>query len=178
MERSKQRVVNPLPENLLRRPIDYLEADHLRQRKICDLLDHILDSPDSSVSPADIRLVLDYLTVDLPHHVADEEDLFPRLKACCPPSDQVESLIDILNEEHRRNAVLLEKTEAALLSYEARGEADSLDPAVAVFAEAKRRHIRLENELLLPLARARLGAEDFRALGRSMAMRRGVPYPE
>ena len=169
---------NPLPENLLRQPIDYLMADHRRQTKVCDLLDSIHGDPEGETARSSATAILDYLAVDLPHHVADEEELFPSLAARCRPSDKVEALIDLLKAEHADNGALLEATEAALRAMAAQGAADGLAPALAVFAEAKRRHIRLENELLFPLARARLKPEDLRALGRTMALRRGVPFPD
>ena len=35
-----------IPDNLLREPLEYLGADHIRQRKICNALDTLL--PDGS----------------------------------------------------------------------------------------------------------------------------------
>ena len=178
MEQAKPGLINPLPENLFRRPIDYLEADHLRILRVCDLLDDIVVDPKSDASRAGANTALAYLTVDLPCHVADEEDLFHRLAACCLPGDQVESLIETLEQDHSGNAILLEQTEAALSSYEAASAPDDLAPAVATFAKTKREHVRMENGRLLPLARSRLGADDCEAFGRSMALRRRVPYPD
>ncbi len=178
VERAGSGLINPLPENLFRRPIDYLQADHRRILRVCDLLDSLVVDPRSDASFASANIALAYLRADLPLHIADEEDLFHRLAACFPPSDRVESLIETLEQEHGSNAVLLERTEAALSFYEAGSAPDDIGPAVATFAEAKRQHVRLENERLLPLARDRLGADDCEAFGRSMALRRRVPYPE
>ena len=45
------------------------------------------------------------------------------------------------------------------------------------FAEAQRRHIAWENNVLLPLARKRLTEADLKELGRNMAAMRGIVYP-
>lgn len=175
---SAQIAIDPLPENLLRHPIDYLRADHLRLRRVCDLLDGILADPQSDASRASAKVILDYLSADLPSHVADEEqDLFPRLAARCRPSDRVDDLIRILTDEHVRNDSLLEAVSAALRALHETSKTHGLIPAGAIFAEAKRRHIAWENALILPLARARLGAKDLRGLGHGMATRRHIPYP-
>ena len=179
MDQAARVVIDPLPENLLRHPIDYLQAEHLRQLRVCDLLDSILRHPDGTESRAGAEIVLDYLKVELPRHIADEEeDLFPRLEAACAPSDNLEGMIQVLKEEHAQNAILLESVEGALSSLKTKSFLDMPAQFGAVFAEAKRRHIRWENALLLPLARARLSAEDLRDLGRGMATRRQIPYPD
>jgi len=43
---------------------------------------------------------------------------------------------------------------------------------VAEFAQAKHRHIAIENAMVLPLARARLTPRDWSVLGRGLAARR------
>lgn len=179
MEQAARAVIAPLPENLLRHPLDYLQADHLRQIRLCDLLESILRNPKAKESRASVDIVLDYLKVELPRHIADEEeDLFPRLKASCTPSDNLEGMLEVLREEHTQNAILLNAIEDALPTLDARARPDGPVLSGVVFAEAKRRHIRWENALVLPLARARLGAEDLKGLGRGMAKRRNIPFPD
>ena len=178
MSEAARALIAPLPENLLRHPIDYLQADHLRQHRVCDLLESVLRNPAAKDSRATASMVLDYLKADLPRHLADEEeDLFPRLKASCGRGQDIDGMIEVLREEHAENAILLESVETALASPKARERRDDAALSGVVFAEAKRRHIRWENALVLPLARARLGAEDLRGLGRGMATRRKVPFP-
>lgn len=178
MEHAARVVIDPLPENLLRHPIDYLQAEHHRLLRVCDLLDNILRRPGEDDSRAGAKIVLDYLRLELPRHIADEEeDLFPRLMTACGADDTVTGMIQVLKEEHAQNAILLESAERALSSLKAKPTLDAPAQSGIVFAETKRRHIRWENALLLPLARARLGAEDLRDLGRGMAARRQIPYP-
>ena len=176
--RAKTVLFDPLPENLLRQPIDYLMAEHHRQTKLCDLLEQIRDDPRSEASHVKAAAVLGYMAVDLPRHVADEEALFDRLARRCTPDDKADALIDLLREDHATDRALLAETAVALEAAGSPDGADALPTAVAVFAETKRRHIRLEDAFLLPLARARLKPADLRALGRMMAERRAVPYPD
>lgn len=46
------------------------------------------------------------------------------------------------------------------------------------FAELRERHLTWENSTVLPLVEARLGAEELPTIGRHMAARRGMDYPE
>jgi hemerythrin-like domain-containing protein len=50
--------------------------------------------------------------------------------------------------------------------------------AATTFAEALRRHLAWEEERLFPIARKRLSRQDLEAIGRAMAARRGIAYPE
>lgn len=177
MVQTRKTLFDPLPENLFRQPIDYLLADHHRQTKLCDLLDTIRADPDSDELQHNRKAILDYLAVELPRHMADEEDLFASIVENCAAGDTVGALIELLRDEHARNGDLLGATKEALASMESLEVGEGLPPDVAVFAETKRRHIRLENELLLPLARVWLNPDALRALGERMASRRGVPYP-
>ena len=62
---------------------------------------------------------------------------------------------------------------AAMLNETAPG----LDPArrkiLSEFASQERRHLGLENAVILPIARLRLDADDLATLGRRLAARRG-----
>lgn len=175
---TAQSVTGPLPENLLRQPIDYLQAEHLRQRRFCGLLDRILADPEGAEAASLAETALAFLAVELPRHLADEEDFLSRLLASCAPDDRIEGLIALLREEQAQDDRLRARTEAVLSSLDDRELSHASAATLAVFAEVKRRHIHWVKELLLPLARARLGAEALNALGRDMAARRGVPYPE
>ena len=58
-----------------------------------------------------------------------------------------------------------------------RPAAPGLDPArrkiLSEFASQERRHLGLENAVILPIARLRLDADDLATLGRRLAARRG-----
>lgn len=173
--------IEAIPENLLREPIDYLYADHFRQRVVCKFLDDIAFDPDAAEAPALATVVLDYLEWDLPRHIDDEErDLFPLMRARCESSDNVESLLSILSEEHAKDEEL-----SSVLMSGLRGLAEGREPkdnpaflrTASSFAESQRRHLAWEERLLLPLARQRLSADDLMNMGRNMAARRNVTIP-
>ena len=170
--------IEAIPENLLREPIDYLSADHFRQKVVCKFLDDIAFDP---AGPEAIRLatlVLAYLDEELPQHIADEEEnLFPLLEQRCLAADNAGRMLSVLSEEHRQDSTLCEEVMVGL-----RALAEGREPsrgaafvrAAAAFAEIQRRHLAWEDDVLLPLARARLTAADRRQMGRAMARRRGV----
>jgi hemerythrin-like domain-containing protein len=175
-------IVEPIPENLFREPLEFIRADHYRQRQVCAVLDDIARhaAPESEREAA--RLALDYLERQLPLHIADEEqDLFDRLRACCLPEDGIEDMLHMLHGEHAREDRLAQELLPAL-----RRVAEGIPPQdtgafrriAATFSETQRRHIAWENDFLLPLARRRLRPADIAEFGRAMAVRRGAEYPE
>jgi hemerythrin-like domain-containing protein len=175
-------ILEQIPENLFREPVEFILADHYRQRQVCDLLEDIACHAAPESERAAAALVLDYLERELPLHVADEEkDLFPRLRQRALPEDSVPDLLRLLGGEHARDETLARGLLAAL-----RRIADGQplnDPGTfrrlaGTFGETHRRHIAWENAFLLPLARRRLRPADMVDLGRAMAARRGIAYPD
>lgn len=167
-------LATPPREALFATPIDYLAADHDRQRVLCWTLDRIArsEAPDAE----EIRAVLRFLAEDFAVHVTDEEeDLFPLLARRAEPEDRIGDVLAELSAEHAA-----EKPEALAV---ARGlEAalatgsldDALRPVLTRFAAAERRHLIVENAIVLPLARARLTGDDLRTMTLRMTARRGV----
>lgn len=180
--RSPDDEIEAIPENLYREPIDYLYADHFRQRVLCKRLDEIAGAPDGPEVPRLAAMLTDYLERDLPQHVADEEqELFPRLRARCTPADNIDRAAALLAEEHRRDQGLSAQIIVALRRLmRGRRLVDEMAFArlAATFAETQRRHLAWEEALMLALARRRLNAEDLGEIGRAMARRRGAAYPE
>jgi len=180
--RSQTKEIEAIPENLFREPIDYLFADHYRQRIVCKHLDQIAFDPGTDQVAKLAEVVLDYLERDLPLHIADEEqDLFPRLRARCGSEDRIEGILTQLSEEHARCQELGLHLSAGLRRL-AEGHSSTQEDAflevASTFAETQRRHFALEERSVLPLARERLSPSDLAELGRSMAARRGAAYPE
>lgn len=163
---------------LLKRPLEFLLADHHRQRSLCHLLDGLADaqSPDAAAVDAAIG----YIEQDLALHIIDEEeDLFPLLRRRARPEDGVERVLGLLSREHveddRLAGLILSglgrKAAAPELSSECRA-------ALRAFARRQRRHIAVENAIVMPLAELRLGAKDRAGLARRMAARRGISLCE
>lgn len=162
-------------------PIDFLLADHYRQRTLCRLLDGIVAEPPGLATQVPAAAVCTYLRRDLPWHVADEEiQLFPRLRERAHPGDGTADMLALLEREHGGDQDqandLLENLDRL-----ARGLAP-IDVAtfaarVRAFAEVHRRHLAWENAMVVPLARRLLSVADKVEIGRNMARRRALAYP-
>ncbi|WP_108881471.1 hemerythrin domain-containing protein [Anderseniella sp. Alg231-50] len=172
---------NAPPSSQLSEPLDYIFAEHFRQRVLCNALDEIADQeqPDRQM----IEAVLRFLRVDFAPHMLDEEhDLFPMLRRRAEPEDRIDDVIGQLTQEHaadRLDAKLITEGLAKVLAGKAvTGVASSLAKLLHRFAENERNHLTLENAIILPLARIRLTADDVRNLAQRMAARRGVDLKE
>jgi iron-sulfur cluster repair protein YtfE (RIC family) len=172
---------NAPPSSQLAEPLDYIFAEHFRQRVLCNMLDEIADQerPDRQM----IEAVLRFLRVDFAPHMQDEEhDLFPLLRRRAEPEDRIEDVIGQLTQEHaadRLDARLItEGLSKVLAGKAATGVASSLGKLLHRFAENERNHLTLENAIILPLARVRLTADDIRNMTKQMAARRGIDLQE
>lgn len=170
----------PPPEQLLA-PLDYIFADHFRQRTLCKLLDGIATEKvtDLKVMTAVLRFMRDEFGM---HVLDEEEDLFPLLRRRTEPEDRIEETLEELCQEHaadRKDASEIVDGLAALEEHAGRRKlAGALRKLIHRFAANERRHLTVENAIVLPLARARLTVDDLRNLGRRMAARRGIDYLE
>ncbi len=168
--------IEPLPVTLLRRPLEYILADHLRQRVLCHLCDRI-----AAAETLDIDLaveVVGFLERDMAVHVIDEEqDFFPLLRRRAEPEDEIEPALGMLSGEHAADQVLADRILAGLkigLSHPAEGLAETVRDALTIFSENQRQHLSLENATVMPLAKLRLTETDLASLSARMAARRGV----
>jgi hemerythrin-like domain-containing protein len=173
--------VEPVDPALIREPIEFLFAEHCRQRAVLNHLDWI--SRDATGNPCVkiAQMSLDFLLNDLPNHVSDEEeDLFPILRARCGWEDQVEAVFDVLTKEHAADEILARAVIEGLrmIAQSSIGRVDTgLQIPIRAFVETQRRHLSWENALVLPLARRRLTAEDLHQLAGRMAARRDIASP-
>jgi hemerythrin-like domain-containing protein len=173
--------VPPVDRGLLVTPLDYLMAEHYRQRAILDHLDAVLEGIDPATARRLIEGILDYVHKELPLHIEDEErDLFPLLRRRAGPKDDVELMLALLASEHTRDEALAAAAVDAL-----EGQLDTgrgmpsakLQSAGRAFVETQRRHLAWENALVIPVARRLLRPQDLKRLGRAMAKRRGLRVP-
>lgn len=167
------------PPDQLAQPLDYIFAEHFRQRVLCNVLDRIASG--SSADRVLLRAVVRFLTSDFAPHVRDEEeDLFPLLRRRAEPDDGLVQLIDQLSEEHAADKLDAQEIIEGLqdlLRKTGRVPA-ALAKLLRRFAANERHHLTVENAIVLPLARLRLTREDLWSLGHRMAQRRGLPFPE
>ena len=158
--------------------LDFLRSEHERQFEFVNgylqlshesQIESVFDSTDALIS---------YLTVELGlHHHDEEEDLFPILKELCKIEDGIDHILAELDRDHAvenflaRIIVIDLKTIAAGKSLE--------NPVrfilnLRAFAEGQVRHLIWENNIVLPLARERLGPVHLERMGQNIAERRGM----
>lgn len=180
-------------------PLDFIAEDHWREREICAALERLAatgqedernrtSAGDLSVSassapgypdPEDIAQSLTFLTRELPLHLADEEeDLFPLMRRCCAPEDEIGRVIERLLLDHSHAAKDTPKVIAILEDLQSRPPTEQERQVLAQFASHARRHLILENAVVLPIARLRLRSCDHESLRLCMMQRRGIPLPE
>lgn len=163
-------------------PIAFIRSEHDQQEDLCALLSELIDDLHQIGAKKKAETILAYLSGRLPLHVADEEeDLFRLLRQRCLPEDRIGELIGLLCEEHEKDDEFAQAMVAGLEQLVAEtGPATplSLIMNALAFAETSRRHVAWENTAILPLAEIRLTADDLIELGRSLAARRSLAYPD
>ncbi len=163
------------------RPLALMRLEHKRQRRAWDRLEALAEELSTDQAFNEAAAILAILTEELPRHAEDEEaDLFPLLERRCLPNDNIADILAQLRSEHELDEDLASFIVADLEVF-AKG-ARLANPVrmlfnARAFAEAQRRHIGWENNVLLPLARKRLTEADLKELGRNMAARRGIVFP-
>ena len=102
------------------------------------------------------------------HHPKEDRHLFARLAARAP---QARQLIEELSAEHVMGVQLVRDLEQALLAFEETWPkgAKAFADAVAAYADFHWSHMKKEEEQLMPLAEAALGAEDWSAIEAAFA---------
>lgn len=102
------------------------------------------------------------------HHPKEDEFLFARLAA---RSEEARPLIDALKNEHVIGAKLIRELERSFLFFEEGWPAGAREfqQAVDDYAAFHWRHMRKEEQELLPLAERHLTAEDWKAIDAAFA---------
>lgn len=161
--------------SLLDDPLNYIAEDHMREREICAIIDKLVmhAHPDDD----DCGQVVSFLAGQLPQHLADEEiDLFPMMLDRCEPEDEIQKIIDKLLSDHgharsdTHHIIAILNADGIMnagFSEEARAQ-------LTAFATHSRRHLIVENAIVLPIARARLVKKDLEIMKRNMMERRGL----
>lgn len=171
-ERSDPRTaIEPQSVALINSPLDFLLAEHLRQRQAAKILSLIADG---LINRRTIATVIRFIEEDLAQHILDEEtSFFPLLKGKCEKEDNIEALLDLLADEHREDEQQSGEVLGVLRSLAGGGDANAAECALLrEFADRLRRHIALENGVLLPLARSRLDPLSLDVIAQSMTSRR------
>lgn len=156
-------------------PLDFIAEDHMREREVCAVLERLVAG--FPIDTDERQMVLSFLTLQLPQHLADEEiDLFPLMLERCDPEEDINSVIDKLESDHV-HALADAPAIAALIEEMEPGDAPFPELARAQlteFASHARRHLILENAIMLPIARVRLTKDDLKTMRDHMLERRGL----
>lgn len=167
--------IEPASVALLSDPLDFFFAEHFRQRKLCNLIEELALA--ETLDWTATAEVLGFLRHDMALHVQDEEeDLFPLMRLRCPPEDEIERVLSALTAEHAGDRHLAELLIAGLQKALAEAQPPAAQPGLREvmmdFARNERRHLALENSVVLPLARLRLTQADLVQLSARLQHRR------
>lgn len=166
-------------------PLDMLGACHTRVEKQCRTLErlapHLIQHGSNADACEAATAVLRYFDIAAVHHHADEEqDLFPALLEAMAGSDAVciRDLCRMLSDEHRMLEQHWQQLRTVLQAI-AQGLPAELTPdRVSAFTSAYRSHMAREDQELIPMARRLLGELALEQMGRAMAQRRGLSWPQ
>jgi hemerythrin-like domain-containing protein len=138
----------------------------------------VIDRPAEDTVRA-LESALRYFGEAAPKHTADEEvSLFPRLRQIGHPEmDSAFAELEHLEDEHRWAGPLHEQVERLGVQYLSMEklsgiEVEKFRTAVTSLAAMYKRHIRVEDELVFPLALRLLSGTEKSAIAREMASRR------
>lgn len=138
------------------------------------------DRPLATEMRAALESALRYFRESAPKHNADEEEsLFPRLRASgAREAEAVLAAVRDLEKEHRWAAprhAEVERLGRRWLSAGRLTEAEAAEfrKAVSELEAMYREHIRIEDEVVFPVASRLLSPQDRAAIGKEMAGRRG-----
>ncbi len=163
------------PAGPIQNPLDLLAADHSAERDACALITRIAES--DSPMPDEAKRVLSFLLGTYRNHLKDEEeDLFPLLRQRCEPEDEIDRILRTLETHHHHPRSDCAPIIAILESSIEKPGAISAKQrkTLAEFADRSRRHLGIENAIILPLARARLTKADLAGLRQHVFQRRGL----
>jgi hemerythrin-like domain-containing protein len=165
---------------LLATPLDFIQSEHLRHRQLCAAAEQLASA--EHFDPEMGQSIVDFLETEMALHVLDEEeDLFPLLRRRAKPGDGADRILGLLSGEHAADEVLAHRVCAGLRNAvlsRAQTLPEDVRNALLTFADRERRHLTVENAIVLPLAQKRLSRRDLQQLSRRMAARRGLSLPE
>lgn len=164
--------------DLLADPLAWFFAEHLRHRQMCACLEDVAADPGFNAER--VGTIIEFLAVDLPLHILDEEeDLFPLLYRRSLPEDDLDQILGVLSSEH--TADLDEARDVRELLERALDRREGLEPdqrkTLVAFARQERCHLAIENAVVLPIARLRLSEDDLANLSQRLAARRDRKAP-
>lgn len=148
--------------------ISIIRAEHRALGAVINNIKAMLQEVQAERMAMDFRLfwsMVYYIDAfpDRLHHPKEDDWLFARLKQRTPLAD---NLIDTLQSQHQAEPVALASIRRDLGNLEAGvpGSMEALQAAVASYADLTWKHLRSEENELLPLAEAHLLTSDWDAV--------------
>lgn len=161
-----QMLAEDIPAEHLATPLEFIFADNFRCRVLCNLLSAI--GSGREVGADVVSACQGFLLRDFLVHLADEKQaLFPLLIERTGSDDGVLAVV-----RHERPGFAAINRLAGALERRPRGS-NNLGMLLDAFISEERRHIAVENVVLLPLARKRLRPSDLTWLTGVMRDHRG-----
>ena len=169
-------IIEPMPLALLDEPLEFIFADHFRERQLCAALRRI--AAVGQCKPAEADALASYMTRDLKlHHQDEDEDLFPALLRRARTEDDLEAILARLAADHEKSETLATRIAGMLSAHTRSGKPEISAQAAKLmeaYANSENKHLAVENGLVLAIARVRLTRKDLHAVSRGMKRRRGV----
>lgn len=165
----------PPPARLLERPLDYILADHDRERHVCNALGAIARA--GRVDSGRRDAIVAFLERDLVlHHLDEEQELFPALQRRAHPDDDLGEIIARLADDHHQaqaSGPAIIRALSAAVAADGAGLGEPDRARLLDFAGRELRHLAVENAIVMVIARKRLARSDLEAIRRAMKARRG-----
>jgi len=150
-------------------PLDWLAGVHAELRGVCTLLERLAGGV--TVDAVKRHAAGAFVGEALPMHLRDEEE-DPLLRRRCADEDEIGRILGVLAAEHGQEGEHAARVVAILgrttLTASSRR-------ALVAFARQQRQHVAIEDGVVLPIARMRLGRRDLATLRGRMVARRAEP---
>ena len=158
---------------------EVLDAFHRETIARLDELTALVAGLDGTAAPSAVAreaaaaIVAFFSTASRQHHEDEEQHVFPALLAGA--TDEGVQAVQRLRQDHgwlQEDWHELQPQIDALASGQSWVDIDTLREGTQIFIALSRDHIALEESIIYPQARARLGEQARREMGREMAARR------
>lgn len=158
---------------------------HERVHRFCSLMVRLNHHVEAKGADADAKVTANsirrYFNEAAPRHHEDEEaDLFPPLKRRMPAEkyEELSPVLAAIEQDHVDAAGIWIELDASLARIEA-GEKALMNKALLDrWTALYQHHILAEEQVIQPMLKHYLKSEDWIAIGRAMAARRGADWTE
>jgi len=154
---------------------EIIRDEHRSMAAVLNSLTKQVTEAAAGKGPADLPLygaMLDYLQAipEVLHHPKEDQYLFRRLRERCPAAAP---LLNELEAQHVSGAKTLANLRELLEEASCSGQVGPFADALNQYAQFQWKHMRMEEEQILPLADRELSAEDWAYLDAAFAVNRG-----